>query len=376
MARHYLDHASTSPLRPEAREALTAQLAAPAADPGRIHAEGLAARVALETAREAIAALLGARSREVVLTSGATEAVVTAVHGVAERGDHLVISAVEHSCVRKAAEALVEAGTHELTVVGVDHHGRVDPDEVAASLRPGTALVAVQWANHEVGTRQPVAEVVASCADHPALVLVDAATGVAQDPVHLGQLGADLLAVSGHKLGGPAGTGVLCIRRGLRLRPLLVGGDQERARRAGLEAVAAAVGLAAAGTALAAARSHEAAEQGRLSARLIDGMADIDGVHLLGHPEDRLPHLVCLAIDGVEPQGVLLGLDAAGVAAHSGSACSSEDLLPSPVLEAMGVDAHRSLRLSLGWSSTDADVDAVLTALPDVVGRLRALGSS
>lgn len=387
MTRHYLDHASTSPVRAVAAAAVAEALARPAGDPSRIHAEGMAARVALETAREQIAGFLSARSREVVLTSGATESVAAAVWGAADRGDHLVVSAVEHSCVRRSAEALVEAGTHELTVVGVDVRGRVDPDEVVAALRPGTALVAVQWANHEVGTRQPVADVVAACRDHPALVLVDAATGAGRDPIAFGALGADLLAVSGHKLGGPPGIGVLCIRRGLRLRPLLLGGDQERARRAGLEDLPGAEGLAAACAELAGPppdgadrtaghadrRAWEAAEQRRLTERLLAGIAELDGVHVLGDPEDRAPHLVCVAVDGVEPQGVLLGLDQAGVAAHSGSACSSEDLQPSPVLEAMGVDAHRSLRLSVGWSSTATDVDAALDALPRVLAHLRSL---
>lgn len=388
MARHYLDHASTSPLRPAARDALVASvdlLTTGGADPGRIHAEGLAVRHALEQARQQIADGLGARSREVVLTSSATEAIVAAVWGAAERGRHLVVPAVEHSAVRSAAQRLADAGSHDVSVVGVDHLGRVDPDELLGAVRHDTALVALQWANHEVGTRQPVDEVVATCRERGVLTLVDAAQAVGRDEVRFGPLGADLLAVSGHKLGGPPGVGVLCIRRGLRLRPLLVGGDQERARRAGLENLPAAAGLAAALAELdgppppvttddhPTRRSWEAAEQRRLTDRLLDGLTGLDGVDVYGDPDDRLPHLVCLGLQGVEPQGVLLGLDQAGVAAHSGSACSSEDLQPSPVLAAMGVDAHRSLRLSLGWSSTDADVDAVLDALPAVLARLRAL---
>lgn len=385
VARHYLDHASTSPLRPAARRAMVEVLESVEGDPGRIHAEGMAARHVLEDARHQIAGSLGARGREVVLTSSATEALATAVWGAAERGRHLVVSAVEHSAVRSAAAALVEAGTHEVTVVGVDGGGRVDPDRVLAAVRPDTALVAVQAANHEVGTRQPVDDVVAACADGGPLTLVDAAQAAGRDEVAFGSLGADLLAVSGHKLGGPTGIGVLCVRRGLRLRPLLLGGDQERARRAGLENVPAAVGLAAALAELdgpaphpaehATRRAAEVAEQARLADRLRSLAEGLDGVTVLGDPDHRLPHLVCLAIDGVEPQGVLLGLDQAGIAAHSGSACSSEDLAPSPVLEAMGVDAHRSLRLSLGWSSVDADVDAVADALPAVLDRLRSLAT-
>lgn len=305
-----------------------------------------------------------------VFTSGGTEAIATAALGVASRGGHQVVTAVEHSAVRRAAEA---AG--EVTVVGVDHLGRVDPDEVAAAVRPDTAVVHVQAGNHEVGTTQPVTEVVAACADHDVLVHVDAAQANGHVVVDLAALGADLVSLSAHKFGGPPGVGALLVRRGLRLRPLLVGGDQERARRAGLENAPALAGFAAACAALAdGGLEREAAEARRRTGRIVDAAADLDGIPVYGDPDERLPHVVCLGIEGVEPQAVLLGLDAAGVAVHSGSACSSEALEPSPVLEAMGVDAHRSLRVSVGWSTTDADVDALLTHLPTVVDRLRALG--
>jgi cysteine desulfurase len=350
-------------------------------DPGRIHEEGMASRVALEQAREQVAALVGARSREVVLTSGATEAIASAVWGTSERArskglvgadgrTHQVVTAVEHSAVRLAAE---RAG--DVTVVAVDRHGRVAADAVVDAIEPHTACVHVQWGNHEVGTTQPVAEVVAACRERGVLVHVDAAQAVGRGPIAFGELGADLLSLSGHKLGGPAGTGALLVRRGLRLPPLLVGGDQERARRAGLEPVAAVVGLGAAADAVAAAWTEEAARAEAQTARLRDAAAAIDGVATYGDPAHRLPHLVCLGIEGVEPQGVLLGLDRAGVAAHSGSACSSESLEPSPVLEAMGVDAHRSLRLSVGWSTTDDDVDRAIAALPVTIDRLRTLAT-
>ena len=206
------------------------------------------------------------------------------------------------------------------------------------------------------------------------LVHVDAAAGAGHDPIAFDDLGADLLSVSAHKLGGPPGVGALLVRRGLRIRPLLVGGDQERARRAGLEPVPAIAGFGAAAAALTDdALEREAAVQQDLTDGILSAVASIDGVRVYGDPVDRLPHLVCLGIDGIEPQAVLLGLDRAGVAAHSGSACSSEALEPSPVLEAMGVDAHRSLRLSVGWSSTPADVDAALTALPEILTSLRRL---
>lgn len=367
MVRHYLDHASTSPLRPAAREAMVAALGL-TGDPGRIHEEGMTARVALEQAREQVAALLGARPREVVLTSGATEAIAAVAWGAAGRGGHQVVTAVEHSAVPAAA------GRHgEITVVGVDRLGRVDPDEVWAAVRDDTAVVHVQWGNHEVGTIQPVADVVAALDGHPALLHVDAAQAAGRVPVDLRSLGADLVSVSGHKWGAPAGTGALLVRRGLRLDPLLVGSDQERARRAGLENVAAAVGMGAAAAALdPATLAAEAEESRRLTDRVLDGVEGMD-VRVHGDPRDRLPHLVCLGFDDVEPQAVLLGLDRAGVAVHSGSACSTESLEPSPTLAAMGVDALRSLRVSVGWSSTDDDVTALLDALPEVLAGLRAL---
>ena len=338
----------------------------PAGDPGRVHAEGLSARAAVEQAREAVAGLVGARSREVVFTSGATESIAAACWGAAERGAHQVLAAVEHSAVRRSAER-----HGEVTVVGVDGTGRIDPDELLAAVRPDTAAVHVQWGNHEVGTCQPVAAVVAACRARGVLVHVDAAQAVGHVRVAFDELGADLVSVSAHKLGGPPGAGALLVRRGVRLRPLLEGGDQERARRAGLENVPAIVGFGAAAAAVDV--DAEGTEQRRLTERVLDGVAALEGVCAHGDTVDRVPHVVCLGIDDIEPQAVLLGLDRAGVAAHSGSACSSEALEPSPILEAMGVDAHRSLRVSVGWSSTDADVDAFLAALPAVLDDLRAL---
>lgn len=329
------------------------------ADPGRVHTEGHAARVAIENAREQVASMLGCRgSREVVFTSGATESIVTATWMATERAAHVVLPAVEHSAVRLASEQLGMP-----TVVPVDPFGRVDPDELLAEVRPGeTALVHVQLGNHEVGTMQPVREIVAGCRDRGVLVHVDAAMAAGHVPISFTDLDADLLSVSAHKLGGPPGVGALLVRRGLRLRPLMVGGDQERARRAGFENVPGIVGFGAACESV----SFDGEER-----RLIHRVIDRIGLQVLGSPD--LPHLACFAIEGVEAEPVLLGLDQAGVAVHSGSSCSSEALEPSPVLEAMGVDASRSLRVSVGWSSDDADVDALLAALPGVLSRLRSL---
>lgn len=380
-ARAYLDHASAAALRPAAREALLPWLGA--ADPGRVHTEGRMARAALEAAREQVAGLLGTRPRQVVLTSGGTEAVNAAVRGALERWSaahpgqrpEVVATGVEWSSVAGAARA---AGAKVVTPpVGPD--GVIDPDAVVAAIGPATALVNCQWANHEVGALQPVAAVVGACRERGVLAHVDACAAAGHVAVDFEGLGADLLSASAHKLGGPRGAGALLVRRGLRVPPLLVGGAQERDRRAGLEDVAAQVGWGAAAADLApGALDGEAARARAQVDRLRAAAAAIGGVRALG-PDDarhRLPHLLCLLVDGVEAEAVLLGLDQAGVAAHSGSACSSETLEPSPVLEAMGVPAERSLRLSVGWSTTEAEVDLAVRALPEVVGRLRALADA
>ena len=369
VARAYLDHASTSPARPEVVEAMLAWLSGPAAaDPARVHTEGRMARAAVEDARENVAAFLGARPREVVFTSGATEAINAATWGAAQArpGGAVVVPAVEHSAVRDAA-----ARTGHLVLAPVDAAGQVDVDTVVELAGQGAALVHCQLGNHEVGTLQPVAEVVAACRARGVLVHVDAAAAAGHLPVDFHALGADLLSVSAHKLGGPKGTGALLVRRGLRLPPLLVGGDQERARRAGMEDVPAIVGFGAACASLDVAAEGDAARAA--TERLLAAALAVPGVEAYGHRQRRLPHIACVGVGGVEAEGVLLGLDQAGVAAHSGSACSSEALEPSPVLQAMGVEAEHSLRLSVGWSTTDDDLEAFERAFRMVVERLRSL---
>jgi cysteine desulfurase len=362
LSRAYLDHASTSPARPEVVDAMLPWLSGDhAADPGRVHTEGRMARVAIEDAREKVAALFGARSRSVVFTSGATEAINAAVFGV---GGPILCAAVEHSAVRDAS------ARHDVRTVPVDRHGRIDVEALAGALE-GARLVHCQWGNHEVGTLQPVAEVVAACRDRGVLVHVDAAAAVGHVPITFDELGVDLMSVSAHKFGGPKGVGALLVRRGLRIDPLLVGGDQERARRAGMENVPAIVGFGAAADVVDVEKEALIARQ--QTERALAGALAVEGVTAYGDVDERLPHLVCVGVQGVEAEAVLLGLDQAGVAAHSGSACSSEALEPSPVLEAMGVDAERSLRVSVGWSTTDADIDTFVTAFPNVVARLRAL---
>jgi cysteine desulfurase len=382
VVRHYLDHASTTPLRPEAGAAVAewADLGV-TADPGRVHTEGRMVRAVLEDARDRVAALFGVRSRQVVLTSGATEAVNTAVWGILahDRGAPVACAAVEHSAVQDASARL-----GIIVDIAVDRFGRITAAAVEEALRRCTsehgrlpALVHCQSANHEVGTAQDVDGVVRVCRDHGVPVHVDAVAAAGHVPLDLEALGADLVSVSSHKLGGPAGVGALVLRRGLRIEPLLVGGEQERGRRAGLEDVAGAIGFGAAAAAL--------SEPGRIDAesavarrhtdRLLASAMTVPGVLPYGDVVGRVPHILCLGVEGVEGEPVLLGLDQAGVAVHSGSSCSSESFEPSPVLEAMGVDGERSLRVSVGWSTTDADVEAFVDAFGDVVGRLRSLRS-
>jgi cysteine desulfurase len=382
MARHYLDHASTTPVRPEASAAMAAWWdTGITADPGRVHTEGRIARVTLEDARDQVAEFFQVRSRQVIFTSGGTEAINAAVWGAAHtRAGPMVCSAVEHSAVR-------DASSRSGYVVGldVDRLGRIDPDAVADALDRAVtehaqppSLVHCQWANHEVGTVQPVADVIERCRrSEPILVHVDAVAAAGHVPTDLGGLDADLVSVSAHKLGGPPGIGALVVRRGLRVEPFLVGGEQERARRAGFENVAAAVGFAGAVAALGSpgrAASEETSARGYAD-RLRDAAMAVPGVTEYGDMVRRVPHIVCLGVEGVEAEPVLLGLDQAGIAVHSGSSCSSESLEPSPVLQAMGVDADRSLRVSVGWSTTEADINAFVAAFPRVVADLRALRS-
>ena len=366
MKRAYLDHASTSPLRPEAREAMLPFLTNVFGDPGRLHAEGRAVRVALEQAREQVASFFGARPREVVFTSSGTEAVNTALWNVSR---HAVTTAVEHSCVRDA----LARRTDDVTVIGVDRNGRFSARAVLDALTDQTTMVSVQLANHEVGTLQPVAEVCAALrARDGVLVHVDACAAAGHVPFAFGDLGADLCSVTAHKFGGPAGAGALLVRRGLRMPPFIVGGAQERARRGGLENVAAWAGFGA--TCAATSVSEEADVQRALIDRAACVCERVPGVVRFG--DGGLPHVLCLGVEGVEAEPILLALDQHGVAVHSGSACSSEALEPSPVLAAMGVDADRSLRVSVGWCSERTDVERFVDVFPGIVERLRGLRRS
>lgn len=357
-----------------------------AADPARVHAEGRMARAAIEEARHHVAFLLGARPRQCIFTASATEAVNAAVWGAVRAcpGGAIVLPAVEHSSVRDASKRLAP-----VIEVAVDRMGRVDGDAYSWALRQGevdhgrVALANCQWGNHEVGTLQPVADLVAMARARGVLTHVDAAAACGHVPIRLDALGADIVSVSSHKMGGPKGAGALVLGPGVRVEPLLVGGEQERGRRAGMEDTAAIVGFGVAASLLASGGDPGGggggllAAEGRLAlaqtTRVLRAAERMVGLVAYGDPTGRLPHIACLGIDGVEAEAVLIGLDRAGIAAHSGSACSSESLAPSPVLQAMGADAERSLRVSVGWDTTEDDIDALVDALPVVIEGLRAL---
>jgi len=364
VTRAYLDHASTSPLRPPAREAMLPFLTSSFGDPGRLHQEGRTTRVALETARASVGEFFGARPREVVFTSSGTEAVNTALFGA--RG-HVVTTAVEHSCVRDA----LERGADEMTVVPVDGAGRFSARDVVDAVRTDTTMVSIQLANHEVGTVQDALAVSTALRDRQVLVHVDACAAAGHMPVSFHELDADLMSVTAHKLGGPLGAGALFVRRGLRVPALLVGGAQERMRRGGIDDLPAWIGFGAPCAAI------DVEGEASAARTLIDAAAavctNVPGVTRFG--DGSLPNILCIGIEGVEAEPVLLSLDQHGVAAHSGSSCSSETLEPSPVLAAMGVDADHSLRVSVGWSTTRADVDRFVEVFPGIVERLKGLRS-
>ena len=369
----YLDAASTEPLHPAAREVLLAALDDGWADPARLYGAARRARLLLDNAREVVAAAIGARPDEVAFTTSGTQAVHLGVLGTASArrrvGHRVVVSAVEHSSVLQAAAAHAASGG-EVTHVPVDHDGRVDAGGYAEAVDDATALACLQAANHEVGTLQPVAAVAEACAGRGVPLLVDAAQVVGRLPVPTGW---SLLAASAHKWGGPAGIGVLAVRHGVRWRSPLPDDERGSGRVPGFEDVPAALAAAAALRA----RTEEAASLAASQAALVDRIRArvpdlLPDVEVVGHPEQRLPHLVtfsCLYVDG---EALLLELDKEGFAVSSGSSCTASTLRPSHVLEAMGVLTHGNVRVSLARTTTASEVDRFLDVLPGVVQRMRS----
>ncbi|HET6814157.1 MAG TPA: cysteine desulfurase family protein [Actinomycetota bacterium] len=372
----YLDYAASAPLRADALAAMLPLLERPAANPSSQHGQGRAARAAVETAREQVAALVGAAPAEVVFTSGGTEADNLAVKGAVlarpPEGRHLVCSAVEHHAVLDAAAwAEADAGAR-VDLAPVDRLGRVELDRLAPLLQPGrTALVAVMAANNEVGTGQPVATVADLAHAAGALLLCDAVQAAGLPGVDMARDGVDLLALASHKLGGPTGVGALVVRAGTTLRPLLHGGGQERGLRSGTLPAAAIAGFGAAADAALADRQTDAATTlTTLRTRLLSGLQTlVPGLQLNGDPTPSgagLPGLLSVRFPGRRAEDLLLLLDRYGVACSAGSACASGAVTPSHVLVAMGRDpaeARETVRFSLGHGSTRADVDEAVAAV-------------
>ena len=376
----YLDHAATTPLREEVLAAMLPYLTDHFGNPSSPHAAGRRARQGLDEAREGIAAILGAKPREIVFTGGGSEADNLAVKGAAwaasARGRHIVTSNVEHKAVLNACGILERSG-FEVTYLPVDRYGRVDPAEVDAAITDRTALVSIMYANNEVGTLQPIAEIGAICRRHGVLFHTDAVQAAGYLPLDVDRLGVDLLSLAAHKVYGPKGVGALFVRQGTALLPQIQGGAQERQRRAGTENVAGIVGLARA-LELAqgdlASRDAENARLAGLRDRLLAAVRDLPGIETTGHPVQRLPHNASWLIEGIEGGDLVAALDLEGVAASTGSACTSGSAEPSHVLIAMGIDpssAHGALRLTAGRGTTEGDVDRAAQAMGTAIGRMR-----
>ena len=378
MPRIYLDHNATTPLHPSVLEAMLPFLGERFGNPSSLHWSGREARQGLDRARRSAAALIGAEPAEIVFTASGTEADNLALRGaLAAAGPgkrHLVTSAVEHPAVLSTCEDLERSGV-EVTRLPVDSAGQVDPAAAEAALRPDTALLSLMLANNEVGTLQPVEEIARAARERGVRVHCDAVQAAGRVPVDVRALGVDLLSLSGHKIGGPKGVGALFASREAVLRPILTGGSQEGGRRAGTENVAGIVGFGRACELAAAGLAEGAGCQGRLRDRLQRGIEErVPGARANGHPELRLPNTLNLTFPGVDGESLLMNLDLLGIAASTGSACSSGSVEPSHVLIAMGLSPREvsgSIRLSLGPENTEEEVDAALEALADVV---RSLG--
>ncbi|MGI5839054.1 MAG: cysteine desulfurase NifS [bacterium] len=379
--RHvYLDHAATTPVHPEVAGIMGTYMLEHYGNPSSIHAYGRKARQAMETARENVARLIAADSEEIVFTGGGTEADNYALKGTAwanrDKGNHIITSQIEHHAVLHSCEYLEEDG-FEVTFLPVDADGMVSPAAVEEAMRPNTILVSVMLGNNEVGTVQPIKEIAEIVHRHGAICHTDAVQAVGNYPVDIGDLGVDLLSLSGHKFYAPKGIGALYIKKGTRIIPIQHGGGHERGRRAGTENIPGIVGIGKAAEIAWKELPERVAHLTALRNKLIGGLqARIDHLRLNGHPERRLPGNVNVSIEYVEGESLLLNLDMKGIAASSGSACTSGSLDPSHVLLAMGMPhdiAHGSLRMTLGRSNTVEHIDYVLDVLPEIVSRLRAM---
>ncbi len=384
----YLDHAGTTPLDPKVLEAMVPYFSQHFGNPSSLHSVGQQARYALDDARERVAGVLNCRPREVVFTGGGTESDNAAIHGVAtalhETGNHIVTSSVEHHTVLHACQYLESQG-FEVTYLPVDADGMVQPEAVYNAINERTTLVTIMYGNNEIGTINPISEIAkaikkrAKELSRTIVFHTDAVQAAGYLSLDVASLGVDLLSLSGHKFHGPKGTGVLYIKRGIPYLPLIHGGGQERERRSGTENIPGIIGLSLALEAANSAREATGQHCSALRDKIVESVLErIPGSRLNGHATERLPNNANFSFTGVEGEPILLGLDMAGIAASSGSACSSGSLEPSHVLLALGQSAEiarGSLRITLGRDNTEEEVEYLLGVLVDLVQRLRQLPS-
>ena len=380
MKKVYFDNAATTSTDKDIAEVVLGYMTDVFGNPGSVHAFGREARKAVDVAREQVAKLIGAQPNEIFFTSGGTESDNISIKGVAyanrSRGNHIITSAIEHHAVLEPCEALKKEG-FDLTILPVDEFGRVDVETLKAAIRPDTILISIMFANNEVGTIQPVAEIGALAKENGIYFHTDAVQAVGNWPIDVKAMNIDLLTMSGHKFHAPKGIGALYVRKGVRIRSLQQGGGQERHMRPGTENVPGIVGLGMAAEKALAEMTEKINRTQRLRDRLLAGiMENVPEIKLNGHPTQRLPGNVNVSVIYVEGESLLLNLDMKGIAASSGSACTSGSLDPSHVLLAMGLDhatAHGSLRLSLSKLTTDDEVDYFLAEFPAIVARLRSM---
>jgi len=374
----YMDHGATTPMREEVLEAMSPFLRGHYGNPSSLHSQGRLVRRELEKAREQIAEALGVDKDEIYFTSGGTESNNIALHGVAAARNvpgHIITSSIEHHAVLDVCCELEKNG-HQVTYLSVDSYGRVDPEELKREIRPDTFFISIMAANNEIGTLQPLEEFGKIAAESKILFHTDAVQAVGQIPLEPGQLNIDLLSLSAHKLNGPKGIGALYIRRGVTVSPVYQGGGQEKTIRPGTENVPGIIGMARALELAVSEMDQKRDMLTRLRDRLISGLLKIDQVRLNGHPLERLPGNVNVSFQHIEGESILLSLDLQGVAASSGSACSSGSAEPSHVLSALGLDhhtAHGSIRFSLGRGNEQADIDYVLKIMPAIIDKLRRI---
>jgi cysteine desulfurase len=376
----YLDYAATTPADPAVVQAMIPYFHDAFGNPSAIYSYGQEAKSAIEKARSTIASLIGARDEEIVFTSGGTEADNYTLKGVAfanqKKGNHIITSAIKHHAVLESCKFLSKIG-FKITYVPVDKYGLVDPDQVKKAITDKTILISVMHANNEVGTIQPIAEIRWIAREAGVYLHTDAVQTAGHIPTDVNELGVDLLSISAHKLYGPKGVGALYIRKGTKLMTFMHGGGQERGRRASTENVPGIVGFGQAAELVQPELDVEMIRLTNLRDILITGILNkIDRIHLNGHPVKRLPNNVNISVEFVEGESMCLNMDMAGICASTGSACSSASLEASHVLLAMGLDpvqAHGSLRFTLGKWTTEEEINKVLEVLPRIVTKLRAM---